>query len=58
MKEEDIAEMEAEEIYKEDAYFGARHLSYDTPNRRHTFRAGFERGYKAAMEKYKKDSGE
>ena len=51
MTEGQIAEMEEVEIDKEDSYFGARHSSYDTSDRRLVFRAGFERGYRAAIQK-------
>lgn len=55
MEEEDIAVMESEECYFEDNYFGARDIIKDNFNNRRFFQAGFERGYKSAIEQFKKE---
>lgn len=49
MNEEQYAEMEANEIDKEDSYFAARQRGNDTMHNRKLFEAGFERGYKEGM---------
>lgn len=52
MTEDQIAEMEADELEKSDAYFGARDISNDARSSRVFFEAGFQRGYKSAMVRY------
>ena len=57
LTEDQLAEIEAEEIVKSDAYFGARPKGADAISSRKLFSAGFERGYKAALDNTaKKDS--